>query len=244
MIVKPGPTRAVVGALIDPVHAIRQASGVPVLVLAAVLAVAVMALGGVAIPRQLALLSDLVPHTGDPVVVSLARRMHSAIVRLVVVDRLLPPLTFALAAGILCALAAPVLSLSQDDNRQLVVLAILGLAPLLVLRLSEAVLVWLVPAGSVATLGDTVTLPQRFVTGPKLLWRGEGVPPAWLETLDARLNLFSLWCAALWAAGLRFLDGGRLALWHVILPAAAFLLAGLVTWALGPLVLPVVLGGF
>lgn len=69
-----------------------------------------------------------------------------------------------------------------------------------------------------------------------------GTVPAWIEALSARANLVTLWCAGIWAAGLRQLDGGTLRAWHVALPAACLAAAGVLTWSLGPSVLALILG--
>lgn len=65
----------------------------------------------------------------------------------------------------------------------------------------------------------------------------------WLELLDARIDLIVVWSVALWALGLRTLDGGkRLAAWHVLLPLACVVAAGIATWVLGPIVVAALLG--
>jgi hypothetical protein len=118
---------------------------------------------------------------------------------------------------------------------------LLGLAPLLVQRVGELAITY-VAAIADPVAGDAVTAPHRFVTGPLLLWRGEGPAPGWLELLSRRVNLIVLWCLALWSLGMQQLDGGRWQLWHAALPAACLAAAGLLTWMLWPIVLPLVLG--
>jgi hypothetical protein len=55
--------------------------------------------------------------------------------------------------------------------------------------------------------------------------------------------LIVVWSVALWALGLRTLDGGkRLAAWHVLLPLACVVAAGIATWVLGPIVVAALLG--
>ena len=100
---------------------------------------------------------------------------------------------------------------------------------------------YLVAHPDTVTPGYAMTVPHRFATGPVLLWRGAAKAPEWLGVIDARLNLVTLGCAALWSVGLRQLDGRWWQVWHVLLPLACLLGAGVITWAVAPLVVPMLM---
>jgi hypothetical protein len=204
------------------------------------LAAALWAMGLATLPQQLGVLHRALAPTGEPLQDAHTALLRDGIVRVIVVDRLVPSPTL-LVAGLLLVLAAePVLMLARERRGALHAVVLMGLAPLIVQRLGELAIVYL-GAPEAALAGDAVTAPHRFSTGPSLLWR-HGVPaPGWLEVLNDRLNLLVLWCVALWALGMRMLDGGPLRPWHVALPAACVAGAGVITWALGPLALSAVL---
>jgi hypothetical protein len=131
--------------------------------------------------------------------------------------------------------------LARDRRRAIVAVAVLGLAPLVLDRIGELAITYLVSMDVHATPGGAITVPHRFGTGPAALWRGPGSAPAWLELLDARVNLVSLGSVALWSVGVRELDGHGWQAWHVVLPAGCLGAAGLLTWVLTPLVLPILM---
>lgn len=230
--------------LVDPSAVARTAGFASPAALAVAWVAAAALLGCATLPRQLELLAALTAPLGFGEPAGHRALLGTGVARMMLADRLVPPPTLLLTAVLLVLGAEPVLALARERRRALVAVAIVGLAPVLVARLGELLVVWMTPAGAVASLGDVVTLPNRFETGVLLFRRAPEPAPAWLEVVDARVNLVSLWCVALWAAGLRALDGVRFAPWHALLPAACLVGAGLATWALAPLVLPVIVRGF
>lgn len=237
------PGRRLLAALVDPGGTQRGAvAGAPVLGIGLWLAVALVVLGCATIPRQLGLIEATLPLTGDPLLDGRHMLLGGALLRLIVADRLVPAPSLLVAAGVLVVVADPVLGLARDQRRAIAAVVLLGLAPLVVQRCGELAVTYLVPAPALRAPGDAVTLPQRFVTGALLFWPRSERAPAWLELFNARVNLVSLWCVALWGVGLRALDGGRLAPWHVALPLACLAAGGLVTWVVGPSVLALVVG--
>jgi len=234
--------RAVGAVLIDPVAAYGAAISRPEPWRLFAFFVAVQTVLGLAtLPRQVAVLELGLPLTGNPATDAQLEALRAGIVRLMVVDRVLPQPAVLLGAVLLVLGAEPVLMLAQEHRRALIAVAILGLAPLVVGRIGELAITYLVSSAGHGTPGDAISAPHRFLTGPKLLWRGDGPAPQWLEVLDARANLVSLGCVLLWSIGLRQLDGGRWAAWHVALPLACLVAGGLASWALAPVVLPIVL---
>jgi hypothetical protein len=115
------------------------------------------------------------------------------------------------------------------------------LVPLVIDRAGQLVLTYLLSSPANVTPGYAMTVPHRFATGPMLFWKGAEQSPQWLTMLDTRVNLVTLGCMALWSIGLRQLDGKCWAIWHFGLPVACLLGAGLVTWALGPFVVAVLM---
>jgi hypothetical protein len=236
--------RWLLAALIDPPEAMRRAALGPRPVrTAAALASTVTALGVATLPRQVAILNRVLAATGDPQSDLHHEALRSGLLRLIVADRLVPAPALLLAAVLLVAVAEPVLMLARDRRPAIVQIALLGLAPLAVDRLGELAMTYLVPLAGQVTAGDAVLAPHRFRTGPLLLWWSPGPAPAWLELLEPRANLIVLWAVALWSIGLRTLAGRALETWHVALPLACVLGAGVVTWILGPLIVPAILGG-
>ncbi len=230
-------------ALLDPARAMRVAAvdASPAALVACLMAL-LAALGCATLPRQLALADARLAFVGDPLVDARQWLMRGALVRVMLADRLVPAPTVLLAAVLLAVVADPVFSLARDRRRLVAAVVCLGLAPLIVQRVGELALTYLVPGSALPTAGDAVSLPSRFATGAKLLWPRDAPAPVWLEVLDARLNVITLWCAALWVLGLRALDGGRLAPWHVALPVACLAGGGLLSWILGPPALALVVG--
>jgi hypothetical protein len=230
--------------LVDPRAAARAATKAPSpWAVLGVLALYWTALGLGTLPRQLALLSEAFAPTTDPALSAGRDALTSGLVRLIVVDRLVPVPAALLGAALLVVAAEPVLMLSRDRRPALAAVAALGLAPLLVGRLGELAFTWLVNPLAAPSPGAALTLPHRFATGARLFWVGESSPPAWVELLETRANLVTLWCAALWAVGLSQLDSGRVQAWHVVLALGCLAVAGIATWAIGPMVVPMVLRG-
>lgn len=206
------------------------------------LVVGLSVLGAATLPRQLMLLNRTLGPTGDALLDAQNALLRSGLLRLMIADRIIPSPTLLIAALLLVLAAEPVLALARDARPAIWTIAILGLAPLFVQLIGELALTYLLPVGAHATPGDAVSAPHRFVTGPLVLWRRSEVAPAWLELLDPRVNLIALWCVAIWSLGLRQLDGGKLAAWHVALPLWCLAGAGVLTWILAPLALAALLG--
>jgi len=109
-------------------------------------------------------------------------------------------------------------------------------------RLGELALTYMVQTDAM-TPGDALTLPHRFSTGPLLVWWSDEPASRWLEVLDPRLNLVSLWTVGLWAVGLQVVDESpRLQPWHVLAPLFCLGVAGVITWASGPFIVGLILG--
>lgn len=198
------------------------------------------ALGVATLPRQIAALARSLPATGSAVLDAQTDVLRMGLLRLMVVDRLVPSPSLLAAALLLVLAAEPVLMLARDRRRAIWAVVLLGLAPLLVERVGELAISYAMSGGSVTTPGAAIELPHRFVTGLRALWGGAEMP-RWVEIADARANLVSLWCMALWAVGLARLAECRLEPWHVALPAACVLAGGVATWVLGPVVVPILL---
>ncbi|MFQ6046961.1 MAG: hypothetical protein ACE5PT_11510 [Gemmatimonadales bacterium] len=233
------------GVLVDPVGASRAAVSRPYPVgILIVLGGLLVLLGAGTIPRQLFLLERLFGATGDPLADLPRELMRGGLVRLIVADRLVPSPTIILAALLLGWAVEPVLALARDRRRAIWAVVLLSLAPLIVARLGELAVTYLISPKAAVIPADAIQMPHRFLTGPLLAWRGADPAPAWLELLDARFNLIVLWCIALWAVGLRELDGGgRWAAWHWLLPVSCVAGGAVATWILGPLALTVLLRG-
>lgn len=230
--------------LIDPGGAIGAAVARPTpWRVLAVLVCAWTALSLATVPRQVGLLASGFAAGGDPALEAGRQALVSGLTRLIVVDRLVPFPAALLGAVFLVLAAEPVLVLPRDRRPALVAVAVIGLAPVVVGRLGELGYTWLVSTGGDVAPGMALTLPHRFAIGARLFWIAATAPPPWVELLESRLNLVTLWSAALWAAGLAHLDRGRLEPWHGILAFGCLVLAGIVTWVAGPIVVPVVLRG-
>jgi hypothetical protein len=198
--------------------------------------------GAATLPRQLSVLHLALASTGVSEVDVHYAAMQDGLTRLIIAERLVPSPTLVLAATLLVLLAEPILAASRDCRETLLTLAVLGLAPLLVQQVGELVMTYSTNVGPDPAPGLAIELANRFNTGPLLLWTSESRAPAWIEILDARVNLVSLWCVALWALGLRVLDGERFQVWHIGMPVVSLAVGGIVTWILGPMVLSAVLG--
>ncbi len=229
--------------LVDPTGAIRAVVQRPAVgAIALVLFAAVAALGAACLPRQLSLLGQALAPTGDAMLDFHYEAMRGGLARIVLVDRLIPSPLLVIAAALVVSIGEPVLALARDRRAALWTVVLLGLAPLLVQQLGELAVTYLAAVTPDPTPGHAVSLPHRFSTGPVLLWRGETPAPAWLEIVDARVNLITLWCVALWTTGFRVLEGRRFAPWHVAVPLAGLAGAGVLTWILGPLARSALLG--
>lgn len=226
-------------ALVTPTEALEAATIRPrPWGTALTLAVVLVVLGGLTLPKQLPALTTLLLGPGGP---PHGAALRGGLGRLVVLDRVLPPVTPLLAALIAFQLAGAWFAPDPAVRRRLADVLALGLAPLVVLRLGELVTVWLVPFDAFRP-GDVLTAPRLFATGPLLLV-ARGAGSALLDQLDARLNLVTLWIVGLWAVGFRRLEGAPWAAWHVMVPLVAFAVAGAVTWWLATPVLLVILHG-
>lgn len=235
--------RCVGSVLIDPVGAHREAARRPrPLGVAAALLVGLALLGAATLPRQLALLERTLGSTGDPMLDVQQALMRAGLLRLIVADRLVPSPTLVVTAVLIVAAAEPILALARDRRSAIWTIALVGLAPLVVERIGELAITYVLPFGAHVTPGDAVSSPHRFVTGPLLFWRRSEPAPGWLELLNQHVNIISLWCVAIWTIGLRELDGRKLAPWHIVLPAACLIAAGVLTRMLTPLVLGMLLG--
>lgn len=235
--------RTVGAALVSPGAAVRAVLARPQPVASAfVLASLIAALGAATLPRQLALLGQALAPTGDPVRDMHLVQMQAGLLRVIIVDRFVPPPTFVLAAVLLVLAVEPVLAVAEKRRGVVWALAITGLAPLVVHRLGEVAVTYLSPIPDPLRLGDAIALPQRFATGPALLWWGDGAPPPWLLSVNARMNLFAAWSVVIWTIGLRKLDAAESGQWHVALPVGCLLVAGLITYWLKPVVAALVLG--
>ena len=217
---------------------------------AASLIAGVAALGALGLPRLLELLSATLAPGGQPLLDAHLGVMRTALSRLLVVDRLLPPLPFVIAAVIVAAGAAAVLMGRGVRTRTLVAVLAAGAAPLLVQRLGELAVVWLTP-GEGLTAGDVVRLPARFNLGlaGALGTAGVSVTGAWSVVAEA-VNGVGVWVVVLWGWGLATLDRGALAAargaalpaWPFALAAAGYAAGYALHAALYPVFLLLVMG--
>jgi len=187
----------------------------------------VAALGALCLPRLLDLLGTALAPSGRALLDAHLGVMRAALTRLMVADRVLPPLPYVIAALIVAAIATP--ALAGRGVRGGTVMAVLaaGAAPLLVQRLGELAVVWLAP-GDGLVAGDVARLPERFNVGVAgaLALAGVTAPGAWSVVAEAA-NVVGLWVIALWGWGLASLDrSASAAAQGAALPAWPFLLAG------------------
>jgi hypothetical protein len=242
MHIRVSPFKRLGGLLVDPAGTAKAAHGSELGGLALTVFTAVAAVGACTLPRQLSVLDHALSATGQPALDMHYQAMRSGLTRVIIADRLVLSPTLLLAAFLLVLASEPILALARDRRKTLWVVALLGLAPLLVQQVGELILTYLASLGPNPSPGEAVNLPQRFVTGPLLLWKDEASPPAWLEAIDARFNLITLWCVAVWSLGLRTLDGGKLRPWHVGAPLMSLGIAGAATWVATPWVMSALLG--
>ncbi|MFQ5702698.1 MAG: hypothetical protein ACE5HT_01595 [Gemmatimonadales bacterium] len=230
-------------ALIDPTRAMRDAVERPRAVAIGVTIVTVGALLGVAtLPRQMAVLGEAL-QSSNPLVESHYQVLRAGLLRLIWADRLVTSPGLVIAAAFVVLLAEPMLSLAVERKRVLASVAVLGLTPMLVQQVGELAVAYLTSLGAHPTPGDALNLPHGFSTGIKLFWGGLAPPPQWVELLDDRLNLVTLWSVFLWSTGLGALEGNGVRPVHVGIPLAAMVCAGTLTWIAGPTALALVLGG-
>jgi hypothetical protein len=231
------------GALVDPAGATRAAasSAEPVGLLLAVLS-AVTALGAATLPRQLSALRQALSPTGQPQLDLHYQAMRDGLTRVIIADRLILSPTLLLAAVLLVLASEPILAVARDRRSAIWVMALLGLAPLLVQQVGELIVTYLAIPGAHPSPGDAINLPHRFVTGPLLFWHGDASPPPWFEVINARFNIITLWCVAVWSVGLRTLDGGKVRPWHIGAPLTCLGIAGVVTWIATPWAISALLG--
>lgn len=233
-----------VTVLVSPAAGIAQVLAKPhPWMLLAILASAWILLGLATVPRQVELLHLVLASTGEPVLDAQTEVLKAGLLRLIVADRLVP-LPTVLVGGVLVFLAAePVLMLPSARRRELLAIVAVGCAPLVVQRFGELAMTWMTTVAPGMSAGEVLRLPHRFASGAALFWRSPDPAPFWIELLEARVNMFALWSAALWAIGLHALEDRRWAVWQILLPFACLVAGGLVTWVLGPLVVAVVLRG-
>jgi len=228
-------------AVVDPVGACRDASERPApRTTALVILLGVTALGALTLPRQLHLLAASLAPTSNA-----ARDFHhqvlaGGLIRLTVVDRLVPPPTVMVAGALVAWAADSLLGLAGDARRRIAAVAVLGLVPLLVQRAGELVVTYAADVPLPLVPGSAMGLPQEFVTGPALLWRHD--PPRWLLAISQRANLVTAWVVVIWAVGLRALDAGRWRAWHLGVPLLCLAVAGLLTWWFERTALTLILG--
>ena len=236
------PVKRIAAVLVDPsANVERTLDDSDFLGLATALFALALVLGAAGLPGQLSVLTQSLAPVGQAVLDSHREAMHAGLTRIIVVDRLILSPTLLLAGALIVVASDPILALPEDGRVRLWAVVMLGLAPLLVQQVGELALTYLaVPAQP--TPGQAVNLPSRFVTGPLLLWSREEAAPLWLEIINSRLNLVSLWCVTLWATGLRALDGGRLRSWHITVPLTGLAMAGVITWVLAPVFVSALLG--
>ncbi len=235
--------RSVLGVLVDPLRNFRRIQtdeswwvpGVLVLLGAALLGLAT-------VPKQLRLLSEALPGVSDVLLSAQHAAIRGGLSRLVFLDRLVPTPTLLVAGIILGLVADSLLSLPRERRWTVWATIGLGLAPIVVGRVGELVLTYLVQADAM-TPGHALTLPHRFKTGPLLFWWSDKPASRWLEVVDQRFNLISFWTVGVWAIGLQVVDeSSQLQAWHVLAPVFCLGLAGTITWASGPFIVAIILG--
>jgi len=237
------PFKSLVGVLVDPTGVTKAAvRGAEPGGLALAVFIAVTALGAAALPRQLWVLQQALSPTGRPELDLHYQAMQHGLTRVIIADRLVLSPTLLLAAVFLVLASEPILARARDRRSALWAVALLGLAPLLVEQAGELIMTYLASPHSRPSPGEAINLPHRFVTGPLLFWGDGPSPPAWLEVINARVNVITLWCVVLWTVGLRTLDGGRCRAWHVCVPLSCLGIAGVVTWITTPWAMSALLG--
>ncbi len=237
------PFGMLAAVLVDPVGTTRSAARAaePAKLAVAVIA-GISAIGAAALPRQLSVLRQALSPTGQPELDLHYHAMRAGLTRVIIADRLVLSPTLLLSAALLVLASEPILALARDRRKVLLAMALLGLAPLIVEQVGELIMTYVATPGSSPSPGEAVDLPNRFVTGPLLFWTDDASPPAWLEVIDARFNIITLWCITVWAIGLRCLEGGRLRPWHVGVPLTCVGIAAVVSWIATPWVMSALLG--
>ena len=210
----------------------------------------VAALGSLGLPRLLDLLGATLAPSGQGLLDAHLGVMRAALARLVIADRVLPPLPYVLAALIVVAAAAPVLAGRGVRGRTIVAVLAVGAAPLLVQRVGELAVVWIAP-GDGMVAGDVARLPARFNVGVAglLALGGATAPGAWSVVAEAA-NVVGVWVVVLWGWGLASLDrsvpaaarGAALPVWPFWLAGAAYAAGYALYSALFPLYLLLVMG--
>lgn len=213
-------------------------------------ALLVAVLGALGLPRLLALLEAALAPSGQALLDAHLGVMRAALARLLIADRVLPPLPYVIGGLIVVAIAAPVLAGRRVRGRAIVAVLAVGAAPLLVQRVGELAVVWLVP-GDGLVAGDVARLPARFNIGVAGLLAAAGVTAsgAWSVVAEAA-NAVGVWVVVLWGWGLASLErsasaaarGAALRAWPFWLAGAAYAAGYALYAALFPLYLLLVMG--
>ena len=198
-----------------------------------------LAIGGVTAIIQIVLLERAIGNSGH--IDTHISVMHSGFIRLILVDRLLPPATALLTAMIVGAIAIFSMELGAPARRQLRGVLVVGMVPLLFMRIGELGATVL-GAASALSPGDVMVLPGRFVLGPRVVAGSDPAP--WIYLLDARLNLVTIWMAVVWAKGLRCCAPGESIYWPAFVTCLSSLVASLATWSWEATFLDLVLRGW
>jgi hypothetical protein len=187
----------------------------------------VAALGVLALPRLLDLLGAALAPSGQALLDAHLGVMRAALARLLIVDRVLPPLPYVIGALIVAVAAAPALAGRGVPFRAVVAVLAVGAAPLLVQRVGELAVVWLTSREGLVA-GDVARLPARFNVGLAGVLGLAGITAsgAWSVAAEAA-NAFGVWVVVLWGWGLASLQrsaspAGR----GAVLPSWPFWLAG------------------
>jgi hypothetical protein len=167
--------------------------------------------------------------------------MRAGFLRLIAVDRFLPPPTLIMAAVGLFGICTWSIQLSREKYRRLGWIILFGLLPVLLLRAGEFGLTLLGLWGT-PSVGEVMVLPGRFTVGPRLFAGADPAP--WVYGLDARLNLVTLWVALLWLRGVGDLVPRQDRMWAVVMTVVSLFFASLVTWSWGPPFLDLILRGW
>ncbi len=191
------------GAALDDAPARRAAAPASLVLLLA-------ALGAASLPRLLGLLDAALQPTGQELLDAHLGVLRAALTRLLVFERLVPPLPYLMGGTVLWLLAAPVIAgRRRMRGAAAAVAAVLAvaLAPLLVQRLGELAVVLALPADGRVMAGDVAGLPARFNVGAAGALAALGVAaPGWLGVAAEAANGVGLWVIALWGWGLSRLD--------------------------------------
>lgn len=166
------------------------------------------ALGAAGLPRLLTLLAATLTPAGTPLLAAHRDALHAGLVRYLLADRLLPPVPFACAALLLAVVAGPALARRRVAWRAVWGVLAVGAAPLLLQRLGELGVIWVVPVRGLEA-GDVAGLAARFNVGAGGLLAAAGAAPAGgLSVVAEAANAVGLWVVGLWGWGLARLDAG------------------------------------